>query len=88
MSRYTMRVQLDEGGRSALVEVADKCGMTQIAVMSRVMNWFVNQNEVIQAGILGALSPEAVADLARQLLKQMAAGKETQPKRRKPGGKS
>lgn len=72
MQRFTMRVQLDAEARDALVSLCERTGMTQIAVMSRVLTWFAGQNEVIQARVLGGLSEETVADLAQQLLKRMA----------------
>lgn len=72
MQRFTMRVQLDAEARDALVTLCERTGMTQIAVMSRVLTWFAKQNEVIQARVLGGLSEETVADLAQQLLKRMA----------------
>jgi hypothetical protein len=69
-----MRIQLDREAREALVKLCDRTGMTQIAVMSRVMSWFSKQNEVIQARVLGGLSDETVADLAKQMLQKMASG--------------
>ena len=72
MQRFTFRVQLDTDARQSLVALCERTGMTQIAVMSRVLTWFGQQNEVIQARVLGGLTDETVAELARQLLKKMA----------------
>lgn len=77
MTRFTMRVQLDNESRDALVSLCDRTGMTQIAVMSRLMKWFASQNEVIQARVLGGLSDQTIADLSRQLLEQMADKRST-----------
>lgn len=48
--------------------------MTQIAVLSRVVRWFVAQDEIVQASILGLLSEAALGDLSRVLLTRLASG--------------
>ena len=66
-NRVTVRVQLESSCKKMLDELCDRRGMTQIAVMTRLVNWFVEQNELIQAAVLG--------QLARRLLQQMVGGK-------------
>jgi hypothetical protein len=70
--RSILRIQLDRSAKEGLDRVCDQRGMTQIALMSRLVNWFVRQDEVIQISVLGLLSPELGAPLARRLLEQMA----------------
>ena len=77
--RVVLRIQLDEGAKRALDALCAKRGMTQIAAMSRLVDWFTKQDEVIQMSVLGGLSPAAMRDLARLLLKKLAAKKEGAP---------
>ncbi len=88
MERFTMRIQLDREAREALLELCERTGMTQIAVMSRVLSWFSKQNEVIQSRVLGGLSDETVAELAKQMLTKMASGKLDSAGRVPSGSKS
>jgi predicted transcriptional regulator len=67
--RAIMRIQLDSGTKHELDGLCEKRGMTQIAVMSRLVRWFVKQDDTIQAAVLESLSPESLSRLARQLLK-------------------
>jgi len=66
-----MRIQVDAQTKSRMDKLCDKRGMTQIALMSRVANWFLNQDETVQALVLGALSEESLAPLARTLLERL-----------------
>ncbi|MGA2440956.1 MAG: hypothetical protein ABSH08_08355 [Tepidisphaeraceae bacterium] len=68
-----MRIQLDAGAKEELDELCDKRGMTQIAVMSRLVGWFVKQDDVIQTAVMASLSEPAMRHLAKQLLKQLAS---------------
>lgn len=45
--------------------------MTQIEALTRLVDWFCDQNELIQASVLGQLSEITQADPAEQLLRQM-----------------
>ncbi|MGA3066231.1 MAG: hypothetical protein ABSF29_05215 [Tepidisphaeraceae bacterium] len=47
--------------------------MTQIAVMSRLVGWFVRQDEVIQTAVMASLSDGAMAQLAKQILKKASS---------------
>jgi hypothetical protein len=50
--RAIMRIQLDADAKQELDRLCDKRGMTQIAVMSRLVGWFVKQDEVIQTAVM------------------------------------
>jgi hypothetical protein len=69
--RAIMRIQLDAGTKNELDGLCDKRGMTQIAVMSRLVGWFVKQDDVIQTAVLASLSDESLSRLAKQLLKRL-----------------
>jgi antitoxin component of RelBE/YafQ-DinJ toxin-antitoxin module len=69
--RAIMRIQLDSGVKHELDALCDKRGMTQIAVMSRLVRWFVKQDDIIQTAVLQTLSQESMSRLAKQLLKHL-----------------
>jgi hypothetical protein len=56
-----------------LDKICSKRGMTQIAVMSRLVGWFIRQDDVIQTAVMATLSDQAQAQLATQLLKRMSS---------------
>ena len=58
-----VRLQLDVVAKKQLDEFCSRRGMTQIAVVSRVVKWFGRQDEVIQASVLGLLSDDVLAKL-------------------------
>jgi hypothetical protein len=68
-----MRIQLDSGAKDELDKICSKRGMTQIAVMSRLVGWFIRQDDLIQTAVMDTLSDQALAQLASQLLKRMAS---------------
>lgn len=72
-NRAIMRIQLDSSAKAELDKLCDKRGMTQIAVMSRLVGWFVRQDEVIQTAVMASLGEGTMASLAKQMLKQLAS---------------
>ncbi|MGD0541089.1 MAG: hypothetical protein ABSB33_06205 [Tepidisphaeraceae bacterium] len=71
--RSIMRIQLDAGAKEELDKICSNRGMTQIAVMSRLVGWFIRQDNVIQTAVMATLSDQAMAQLANQLLKRMSS---------------
>src|SRR5688572_1828665 len=72
--RAVIRLQLEISAKQGLDDLCERRGMTQIAVMSRLVRWLVVQDEVVQASVLGLLSQETLGDLSQALLKRLAAG--------------
>ena len=70
--RAVIRLQLDVAAKQQLDKLCERRGMTQIAVLSRLVKWFGRQDEVVQASVLGLLSDEMLGDLSQVLLKRMA----------------
>lgn len=66
-----MRIELTPTAKSHLVAFADHAGMTQLAVASRLVEWFTHQPETIQSLVLGRFAREVDAEVARLLLKQI-----------------
>jgi hypothetical protein len=71
--RAIMRIQLDASAKAELEKLCSKRGMTQIAVMSRLVGWFVRQDDLIQTAVMSTLSDAAIGQLAKQMLKKMSA---------------
>jgi len=70
--RSIMRIQIDAPAKDELDKICSKRGMTQIAMMSRLVGWFIRQDDVIQSAVLSTLSDQALANLSKELLKKMA----------------
>jgi hypothetical protein len=73
--RAVIRIQVDIEAKNRLAQLCDKRGMTQIAVLSRVVMWLTRQSDLVQTAILGGLKPADQQALVRLLLKQMADSK-------------
>ena len=48
--------------------------MTQITVMSRLVNWFAMQDDYVQTAVLATLSDNSMQSLAKTLLKKLSSG--------------
>jgi len=68
-----MRIQLDGPSKTALDDLCQKRGMTQISLMSRLVGWFVKQDEVMQTAVMSQLDGEGLAKLAETALRKLAA---------------
>lgn len=73
--RSIMSIQIDAEAKQNLVSVCARRGMSQIGVMSRLVNWFVGQEALIQNWVLSGESPEALNPMAQKLLKEIRAKK-------------
>lgn len=71
--RYIMRIELTGAAKSSLHRLSDRHGMTQVAMMSRLVEWFSSQPEEIQAAVMGRYPSSIAPDIARMLLKRMAS---------------
>jgi hypothetical protein len=64
-----MRIELSQPAKKALEALADREGMIQFAIASRLVEWFANQPDAIKAFVLGTYPTEIEADVARMMLK-------------------
>lgn len=71
--RAIMRIQLDADAKQGLDKLCHRRGMTQVTVMSRLVTWFIRQDDAIQTAVMSSLSEGTMSQLARQLLKQLAS---------------
>jgi hypothetical protein len=70
--RFIMRIELTGPAKQKLGTLSDHHGMTQVAMMSRVIEWFAGQGEMIQAACLGRYPSEVEPEVAMLILKRMA----------------
>ena len=55
--RFIMRIELTGPAKNKLATLSDKHGMTQVAMMSRLVEWYAGQNELIQGRLSWAIIP-------------------------------
>src|SRR6266480_4652629 len=75
--RIILRIELTPTAKEQLENVSDRLGMTQVAMLSRVIEWFARQPEALQRMIVGHMPREIQKDVARLLLRQFARDKKT-----------
>lgn len=70
--RIILRIELTASAKNRLNEFCEKAGMTQVATLSRVVEWFSNQPDAVQRLIVGHIPKELQPQIARMLLKEFA----------------
>lgn len=81
VQKKVLRIHVTPSAKSAVEKFADKNGMKQESVASRLYEWFGGQDDIVQrilTGLLGDAEPHAI----RLMLERMAAG--TPPERASP----
>lgn len=70
--RIIIRLELTPQAKQALENTCNKNGMTQVAVSSRLVEWFAQQSEMLQAAVLAHYPKELEADIARLILNRIS----------------
>ena len=70
--RIIVRIELTPEAKRRLNELSDRAGMTQVSMLSRLVEWFANQSDMIQAAVLRQYPTEIESDIAKLILKRMA----------------
>ena len=70
-----MRIELLPEVLETLADATERVGSTQVSVVSRLLEWFVKQSDVTQAGILGLYPSDIRNDLPKMIFEQMRADK-------------
>jgi hypothetical protein len=70
-SRIIMRIELGSGAKRRFENAPDAFGMTQLAVTNKLFEWFLDQNEELQASILGLYPAGIGPDITTTLLKRI-----------------
>jgi hypothetical protein len=71
-SRIILRIELTPAAKGHLNDFCDKAGMTQVATLSRLVEWFARQPDMVQRLIVGHIPKEMQQDVARMMLKNLA----------------
>ena len=71
-TRFVVRIELSPAAKRMLSSISERNGMTQVAVMSRLMKWFNAQPDEIQAAVLHRYPVAYEADIAKLILRRMA----------------
>lgn len=75
--RQNINIELSDGSKASLEDVRAWNGMTQKEMVRRLINWFCDQDRVVQQVILGQIPEEIAPDVAQIILAKMAAGEMT-----------
>ena len=79
MNRANINIELTPQSISTLQEIKNWNGMTRKGLVTRLVDWFVNQDRVIQAIILGQIPAEIAPDIIDILqLRKMQTSTATQ----------
>lgn len=63
--RAVIRIQMDISAKRAIDQISERQGMTQIALLSRVVLWIASQEDLLQASVLELLSDTALTAMAK-----------------------
>lgn len=67
--REIMRIELYPEAKRKLETVCEAKGMTQVAVTSRIIEWFTDQPEMLQAFLMRHVPPTVEAEFATLAMK-------------------
>jgi len=70
--RIIVRLELTPSAKDALQVISRRNGMTQVAVTSRLVEWFATQPDLVQAAILGHYPHAIQAEIAQLILKRLS----------------
>jgi hypothetical protein len=73
--RVIMRIELYPHAKDHLTNMCNRLGMTEVAATSRLVEWFCEQPDVVQAAVLGLYPEDIRAEVASLILKRMASDK-------------
>jgi hypothetical protein len=67
-TRAIMRIDLTPNTKELFLKVADRQGMTQLAVTSRLVEWFVKQPDHVQHAILQSMFSDNQAAISKLVM--------------------
>jgi hypothetical protein len=74
-ARIIVRIELTPGAKDRLNEMSSRSGMTQVALLSRLVEWFANQRQLVQGGVLGHYPKEMQQELPSLILSEIVEGR-------------
>lgn len=84
--RVVMRLELEPRSKKGLDKFCDRTGMTKVAALSRLIDWFCDQPDNVQTMIQGLIPTFIATDVAEIILKRLLATKEGQTESKPPNG--
>lgn len=73
--RHIMRIDLSGAAKKRIGEISDRYGMTQLTMMSRMVEWYEVQSPEVQHTITTKFTEKPPRDIVKKLLTDMAAKK-------------
>lgn len=67
--RVLVRIELTPQAKDRVEQVSDRRGMTQFAMLSRLVEWFSHLDVKVQPLVMGHYPKEIEAEVAKMLLK-------------------
>jgi hypothetical protein len=71
--RSIMRIELGEAAKDRVEGICQRRGMTQVSLMSRVINWFSQQDDYVQTEVLQIPTAGSSSAFAKSLLKKLTS---------------
>lgn len=72
-ARIIVRIELTPEAKEHINQMCDKAGMTQVAMLSRLVEWFANESDMVKAAVLGHYPAELQTDIAKLVMKRLAS---------------
>jgi hypothetical protein len=69
--RVIVRIELTPSVKAVMTDVVKRNGMTQVAVTSRLLEWFARQDAMVQAAVLGHYPDAIRSEIAALILKKI-----------------
>jgi len=74
-SRIIVRIEVDPKAWEHVQLLTHRRGMTQLSVVSRMMDWFGRQPQMIQSGIMGHYPHALQQEIESMIIKEMKSGR-------------
>jgi hypothetical protein len=69
--RFITRIELTKPTQTALRDVTELAGMTQVQVLSRLVSWFAQQDEIMRGIILGQVPAAMQSSAAEMFMRRL-----------------
>lgn len=69
--RFIMRIELTGPAMKSVQDLSDRHGMTQLAMMSRLVEFFATRDELLQSSMMARLPQEMDAEIQKRLLRSL-----------------
>lgn len=81
MSRIILRIEITPEAKDNLQQTTQQSGMTQVALLSRLVDWFSEQPHTLRSAVLGLYPPEIREDVLKIILRRLDEAPPQKPKR-------